>query len=375
MSTIALDRENITATGNSALNKVIRALSYYYLARRFLNKLRPNVKAMARNRAAFYAQAWEIAAAQTGSQIRSLGGDIYEITNGGRSVRVCLNYSPFDDCVTLQLAGNKPAVYGLLAEAEVPIPRYAHLSVLDMSVARTFLSQSDRPVVVKPAYGTGAGQGITTNITTIRQLYQAVAWASAFCSELVLEEQIEGDNYRLLFLDGELLDCIVRWPPRLVGDGVSSIRRLIGRENEERVRSGLQLGQTLIPLDLDTKNTLAAQGMRLRTVPDHGQVVRVKDVINCNRAEENENPKSRIAEPLIALGRKISDIIGTRLVGIDIITNNLEIDLHESGGAVIDVNTTPGFYYHHLKKDHRSLVSVQVLQRALEDRVERARSG
>jgi glutathione synthase/RimK-type ligase-like ATP-grasp enzyme len=115
--------------------------------------------------------------------------------------------------------------------------------------------------------------------------------------------------------------------------------------------------------------------MRSRTVPDHGQVVRVKDVINCNRAEENENPKSRIAEPLIALGRKISGIIGTRLVGIDIITNNLEIDLHEAGGAVIDVNTTPGFYYHHLKKDHRSLVSVQVLQRALEDRVEGARSG
>ena len=375
MSTITLNRENIPATGISGLSKVIRALSYYYLARRFLNKLRPNVKAMARNRAAFYAQAWAFAAAQTGSQIRSLGGDIYEITNGGQSVRVCLNYSPFDDCVTLQLAGNKPAVYGLLAEAKVPIPRYAHLSVLDMSVARTFLSQSDRPVVVKPAYGTGAGEGITTNITTIRRLYQAVAWSSAFCSELVLEEQIEGDNYRLLFLDGELLDCIVRWPPRLVGDGVSSIRRLIGRENEERVRNGLELGQTLIPLDLDTKNTLAAQGMRSRTVPDHGQVVRVKDVINCNRAEENESPKSRIAEPLIALGRKISDIIGTRLVGIDIITTNLEIDLHESGGAVIDVNTTPGFYYHHLKKDRCSLVSVQVLQRALEDRVEGARSG
>lgn len=146
------------------LIKALNALTIYYLGRRFLRKRRSDVRAMDENRAKFYAQAWEFAAAQTGSTIVSLGADIFEISNGTRRVRVYLHYSPFEDSVTLRLAENKAIVYRLLAEANVPIPRYIHLKSLETSTAKSFLFESGRPVVVKPAYGTGAGNGVTTNI-------------------------------------------------------------------------------------------------------------------------------------------------------------------------------------------------------------------
>lgn len=133
------------------------------------------------------------------------------------------------------------------------------------------------------------------------------------------------------------------------------------------------MGQTLIPIDLDLKNTLAAQGMSLRTIPTKGQHIKIKNVINSNRAKENESPSVSPGESLIALGRKISETIGVRLVGIDIITNHLGKDLRDSGGVVIEVNTIPGYYYHYLKKGQGYPVTVPVLQRALEDQnVERS---
>ena len=73
------------------------------------------------------------------------------------------------------------------------------------------------------------------------------------------------------------MDCIVRRPPTVVGNGSSSIRRLIRQENKKRLEPGSQLAQSLIYIDLDIKNTLAAQGMNLSTTPAEGQVIKIKD--------------------------------------------------------------------------------------------------
>jgi D-alanine-D-alanine ligase-like ATP-grasp enzyme len=153
----------------------------------------------------------------------------------------------------------------------------------------------------------------------------------------------------------------------VTGDGESSIRRLIRRENAARVDNGAPLAQDLIHLDLDTKYTLAAQGLSLSTRPPKGQIVKVKDIINANRAKENESPPERPAESLMELGRKISATIGVRLVGIDIIAEDLASDLRGSRGAVIEVNTPPGHFYHHLKKGQGFPVAVRLLEAAFKD--------
>jgi len=351
------------------LNKLLAIQATFHLGQRYLRTLKAERKAIKRNRADYYARAWEEAAIQTGSKIESLGDGIFKITNKSHSVLVYEQYSPLVDPVGYRLIVNKAIVYKLLAKIDVPMPRYIHLKKTDFSAAKLFMSETNCPLVVKPAYGTGAGAGVTTNVIGNRRLYQALAWSRAFCPETVIEEQIKGNNYRLLFLDGELLDCIIRNPPTVTGDGVSSIRRLIRLENKMRIEPGAQLAQNLIFIDMDTKNTLSAQRIGLNTKPARGQTIKVKDVINCNRAEENETPQENPSESLISLGRKIAETIGVRLLGIDIITDDLTADLRESGGRVIEVNSPPGHFYHHLKKGKGYPVGLKLLQRVFEDKV------
>jgi cyanophycin synthetase len=341
------------------------------MGKRYFRAQRVDVQAIKKIKAQFYEQMWENAAAQMDSTIEPLGAGIFKITKGTSSLKVYQQFTQLGDSVTDRLIVNKQIIYKILAEIKVPIPRYIHLKDLDTSAAKSFMSQIDRPLVVKPAYGTGAGAGITTNVTGGRRLYQALAWSRAFCPETVIEEQIKGDNYRFLFLDGELLDCIIRHPPTVIGDGASSIRRLIRQENEERIKRGFQLAQDLIFMDLDTKYTLVGQGLNLSMTPNKGQVIKVKDVINANRATDNETPSKYPPEPLIAMCKKIADTIGVRLVGIDIITNDLTRDLRETGGAVIEINTPPGHFYHTLKKGSGYPVALRLLQNIFSEQMDR----
>lgn len=340
-------------------------LSYYDRFRSIVAARLPDAKAMKRHRLAFYAGAWRDAANQTNSDILPLGNDIFEITNGGKRLWVCRQLSPFDDSVTLEVVGNKAIVYRLLERIDVPIPRHVAFTLREMATAESFLRSARKPVVVKPSFATGAGAGITTNISSVGQLRRAAARAGAHCPELLIEEQIEGDNFRLLYLDGRLLDVVQRKPPTVPGDGSSSLKELVRKENKLRLTEGAKRAQVLLQVDLDMRNTLSAQGMTLRSVPADGQDVAVKRVINDNGAGENEAADHKICEAIVVMGTRIVNQIGAKLAGIDIITENPSLDLAASGGAVIEVNTTPGYYYHQNRLGEPFPVPLHILRRFL----------
>jgi cyanophycin synthetase len=345
--------------------RFLEGLSLAYRAKNVLQVRSAGATAMAHHRRTFYEQAWRDAAADLGCTIAPLAADIFQVDNGARSIRVCLNYSPLDDSVTLRLAGHKPAVYKLLAADGVPVPRHIVVDRQGYAAAAAFLRSAAKPIVVKPAYGTGAGAGVTTNVAGTWQLLNAMAWSLVFCPEIIIEEQIAGENYRLLYLDGALIDCIVRKPPKVIGDGTASIRQLVRRENQLRARTGLSLAQALLPVDLDMRNSLAAQGKSLSTIPAKGEVILVKTVINGNRAEENESVSVPPSPLTVAMGRRVVERLGVRLAGVDIITPDLGTDIVAAGGAMVDVNTTPGHYYHAMKKGQPFSAARAVLRAAL----------
>jgi len=352
------------------VRKVLELLSLYYRVCSALQNRSATAAAMANHRRTFYDKAWRGAAEHIGCAVRALGSDIFEVRCGQHTIRVCLNYTPLDDSVTLRLAGQKPIVYTLLTEAGIPVPKHIAIDGFDLSAAKRFLAAAKAPIVVKPAYGTGAGSGVTTNITNVVQLMRAMAWSKGFCPSTIVEEQIVGENYRLLYLDGKLIDCIIRRPPTLTGDGVASIRELVRRENALRVKVGMTAAQATLRADLDMKNTLARLGKSLSTVAGKGEVIRVKNVINSNRADDNEAASSVVCKSVVDVGRQVVELLGVRLAGVDIITPDPSISLAEAGGVVIDVNTTPGFYYHYLKKGGEFPAAVAVLQSALGDAAE-----
>ena len=90
------------------------------------------------------------------------------------------------------------------------------------------------PVVVKPVES-GKGEGVTAHITTDDELVAAFALATrAGHRQVLVERHVKGDDHRLAVFGGRFAWAVRRSPPRVEGDGKTSIRELIEIENRRR---------------------------------------------------------------------------------------------------------------------------------------------
>src|SRR5579871_2249030 len=299
--------------------------------------------------AGFYERMWTEAAAAVGASVKDLGLGVFEVRRGEVSTRVVQNSTAMDDLATFCIARSKPVIYRLLNQHGLRTPRYAEFAIDDMSSAVALLEEVGGDCVVKPGSGSGGGRGITTGIRTRWQLARAAHAASLFSDDLLIEEQIEGTNYRLLYLDGKLLDAVLRQPPSVTANGRSSLLQLVEESNAQRLARGPKLAHGLLTIDLDMKRTLAKQGYTLAAVLPAGTVVTLKTAINENAGPDNVTATDQLGEALIAEGARVAALARVRLAGVDVITRNPRVSLQESGGVILEVNTPPGYYWHYHK--------------------------
>jgi len=345
---------------------LFEALHFYYRIRTTFLLNRRISAAVERHRAQYYKNLWIDAARHVGADIRCLGGEFFEIHKSDRVVRVWRAETTLSNLYDHKLTGNKPLIAEILSDLNAPIPRYCVFDLITLSRALDFFQEIGGPVVVKPSDGTGGGNSVVTNITSRSGIVKAAANARATGRRMLIEEQVSGDNYRLLYLDGDLIDCVLRKPATLTGDGSSNLAQLVTTENETRLATGTTLAQVQLSVDMDLRNTLASQGLTLSSVPAAGRKVVMKDVINQNRREDNQPATELLCEPIADLGRKILRAVGSRVVGVDVITNDLSIPLEESGGVILEVNSPPGLYFHNRQtEDGAYEIAVAILRNGL----------
>lgn len=296
-----------------------------------------------------YRWIWEDAATSVGAECRELSGDFLLIGKDALQTIVWYHTVMLDFGVTLQLALDKVAVHALLAHAGLPMAAHVEVDASDLDAAAAFLASADGTCVVKPARSTSGGEGVTCGVGTLEELERAAIWARRWDGRLLLERQAQGDEYRFLFIDGELIDVLRRRPPEVVGDGTSTIGDLIAGENGRRQASGGWKGTSYLHVDLDCILTLQRGGRSLQSIPARGETVRVKTAINQNGAAENQTIRpDAVGADLIADARAAMRATDLRFAGVEIITSDPSRSLRDSGGVVIEVNGTPGLQYHYL---------------------------
>lgn len=311
---------------------------------RWKELLAPKAPVRPPGRERLYRELWQRAGEALAATCTELPGGFLEFTKEGRSTIVWSNLVPLDDPVTLKLAGNKPMAHALLERSGVPMMPQLASSWRAIESAQTFLRQHG-VVVVKPATSTGRGTGVTCGVRTDAALRRALRRASGWDTEVVLERQAVGTEYRLLVLDGETIASIKRNPPSVVGDGRNTVAALIANENHRRAQAAGALGLWPIRVDLDCLLTLERSGLSLQSVLGDGRAVPVKSAVNENAAEDNETVDP-VPAPLAALGRRAARALGARLLSVEVITQDAQEDLATSDVQVIEVNTTPGILCH-----------------------------
>ena len=348
-------------------------------ARRLYDRARRNLSPSQRReriqfdrlRDTFYLDFWAETATALGATVEPIGYGYLRIAKAGRWTLVRRSEVMLDDHLSLELAGNKPLVHRLLAEYGLSASRHCEMTLASLERGREFLRQAGgRAVVVKPASGTGAGHGVTMGIRDARALERAARRAAVFCPDLLVEEEIAGASYRLLYLDGELIDAVRRDAPSVVGDGQRTIAELIGGENRGRLSASPIRSLHPITVDVECRGYLESQGKQLDDTPATGERVVVKRVVNENAAADNQRVLEQVHPRVAELGTRIVKTFGLSLVGVDLITADIAVPLEESGGVMNELNTTPGLHHHVLvaEPSERAPIGERLLDHIFDER-------
>jgi cyanophycin synthetase len=321
------------------------------------------------HRTRVYRRIWGDAAVAAGAEVVELTSELLELRRDEARTRVRHQTLALDDSLSIELSLDKPLVHRLLADASLPVPPHVEFRASEPAAAEAFLAREGGPCVVKPAAAGGAGWGVSTGVWGAANLRRAIARASRYGGRLLIERQVEGSVYRVLVLDGEILDVVRRDPPRVVGDGRSTIATLVAGERRRRRGGAGDAGLSPFHVDLDALITLDLAGLTPRSVPGRGHAVVVKVVTQQNRNEENETVREPVSPALREEVARTAEVVGLRVAGVDLIAPSIDRPLAESGGVVLEVNGEPGLHHHYHVADPRRAtpVAVALLERALED--------
>ena len=304
------------------------------------------ILAFRQRRRAFWSRYWQNAARHAGATCHPLERGYIRLERDGKACIVRDGEVPLDSHLMLDMMGDKAICNGLLSELGAPVVPHAVFSIDRTEIAARFLEQAQAPVVVKPASGTGGGRGVTTGISDLPALRRAARYAARYDDRLIVEREITGRSYRLLFLNGHFIDAILREPPVVVGDGRHSIRQLVRMENTGRLTDETFRALSPIQMNPDFRNTLRKQRLSPRTVPQQDSEVVIKGAINENAAARNHNVTDSVHPRTIALCASLVTSIGVEFAGVDILCDDIALPLCEQQGFVTEINTTPGLHHH-----------------------------
>ena len=192
---------------------------------------------------------------------------------------------------------------------------------------------------MKPARGE-QGQGVTVGVRTSRELDAALDRAGGPGTEVILEERCDGDDLRVVVIDGEFVAAAVRRPAEVVGTGRHTVEQLI--EARSRRRSAATGGESTIPLDELTTDTVAEAGWELDDIPPEGHVLPVRRTANVHTGGTIHDVTSELHPDLATAAIGAAAAIGIPVTGIDLLVPSPR----EPDYVFIEANERPGLANH-----------------------------
>ncbi len=202
------------------------------------------------------------------------------------------------------------------------------------------------PWVIKPIDG-NHGRGITANIRNKEVALKAANQAWKISDRIIIEEYVEGADYRFLVINYKLIAVAERTPACVRGDGQLTIRELIAKENENPNRgAGHENVLTKIKIDYHTKALLKEAGLSLNDVLPLGKEIMLKKTANLSTGGTSTDVTDSVHPFNVFLAERIARLFHLDVCGIDIMAKDVTQPIQKGNGAVIEVNAGPGFRMH-----------------------------
>ncbi len=270
--------------------------------------------------------------------------NLVQLGYGANAKRIQATIASTTGHLGVAIAGDKDQTKSILGFHGIPVPRGETCRSVERALE--IAEEIGWPVAVKPL-DASQGRGIMTNIRNEQELRSAFADAKQHRQVVVVEQHVQGADYRLLVINHRFVAAAQRVPACVIGDGLHTIAELVDIVNADPRRGESHENVlTKIRIDRCTEQLLALRGYSMSSIPAAGEMVALKTTANLSTGGTAIDVTDRIHPVNIELAERISCLVDLDIAGIDVVAPNIDTPLFESGGAVIEVNAAPGFRMH-----------------------------
>ncbi len=246
--------------------------------------------------------------------------------------------------IAVELAQDKEETNKILANCGLPVPRQELVRSAERAVRAA--ERLGYPVVTKPFDG-NHGRGISIGLTGPEEVRAGYAAAATHSASVIVETYLQGDDHRLLVVNGELIAATRRTPGRVIGDGEHSIRELIDLVNQDPRRGiGHEKVMTRLELDPQAEMMLARQGLSADSMVPAGQVVLLRSTANLSTGGTATDVTDVIHPDNRDMAVRAVTAIGLDVGGVDFLCPDITESYKSVGGGICEVNAAPGFRMH-----------------------------
>ncbi len=244
----------------------------------------------------------------------------------------------------VEIASDKRLTNQILTDLGLPAPK--QMRVRGPNDAVEAAERVGYPVVVKPLDG-NHGRGVSINLTTAEQVKTAFEQAYEHSSVVIVETFQQGNDYRIVVVDGKVRAVAQRVPGHVVGDGVHTVAELVEIVNSDPRRGiGHEKVLTRLELDHQAERLLEQAGLTAESVLDEGQVFYLRSTGNLSTGGTSVDKTDAIHYDNRVMAERAVKAVGLDVGGVDYISPDITRSYKEVGGAIVEINAAPGFRMH-----------------------------
>jgi len=252
-----------------------------------------------------------------------------------------------DNYASILAMENKVITKRILEEQGIRVSK--GLDYTDKISAKTgFQFFKGRAVVIKPKL-TNFGLGITIlKSNTDKTIFErAVDIAFDFDSSILIEEFIDGKEFRIFVMADEVVGILHRVPANVTGDGIKTIRELVTEKNKDPLRGkGYHTPLEKIQTGEAELMFLKAWDKDFDSIPGNDETVFLRENSNISTGGDSIDFTDDIPESYKQIAVKAAQALDVKITGLDMIIPDYTQEATNDNYAIIELNFNPAIHIH-----------------------------
>jgi len=271
------------------------------------------------------------------------GRSLVQFGQGVNQRRIWTAETDRTGAIAEHIVQDKDLTRTLLRKAGVPVPEGR--VVANPADAWEAAEDIGIPVVVKPQ-DANHGRGVFINLTTREQVESAFQTAATEGDGVMVERFIPGNDHRLLVVGGELIAASRGDHAVITGNGTDTIAVLVDTQLNTNPLRGVSDFCPWSKIDTEEwdpaiLSELEKQDYQPDSVPNDGERVLISRFANWSTEVTGlVHPRNREHITIAA------QVAGLDICGVDVVCTDIAQPLEDQGGAVVELNASPGLIMH-----------------------------